>query len=264
MFRRSLACHPARPLAAAVAVVAIVLSACNGAPPAAPALTDPKEILTKAVVSVKDVKTFEFTGAFTGSLTAPQLGAIDLSTVKMTGAFDMTNKKAKFSLDAPSLLGTKIDALLLDQAAYYKVAGPFAVTLHASADKYTKVPLPTGSSDPVSQITDVTKLAADTQAQLDKLPEAPVKQADEKCGTQDCYHVTIKVTAAEMQALSPSSTVDGDVSVDVWTRKSDYRPAKLALSATTSQLGTFGVSLDLNYDVSVSVDAPPADQVVSP
>jgi len=264
VFRRSLAIHPARHLAAVAAVAAVVIGACNAAPPAAPALTDPKEILTKAVVSVKDVKTLEFTGAFTGSVSAPQLGAIDLSTVKMTGALDIPNKKAKFALDAPSFLGTKIDALLLDQTAYYKVSGPFAVSLHASADKYTKVPLPSGSSDPVSQITDVTKLTADTTAQLDKLPEAPVKQADEKCGSQDCYHVTIKMTAAEMQQLSPSSTVDGDVSVDIWTRKSDYRPAKLALSATTSQLGTFGISLDLNYDVSVAVDAPPADQVVTP
>ena len=154
MFRRSLAIHPARHLAAVAAVAAVVIGACNAAPPAAPALTDPKEILTKAVVSVKDVKTLEFTGAFTGSVSAPQLGAIDLSTVKMT--------------------------------------------------------------------------------------------------------------AAEMKQLSPSSSVDGDFSFDVWTRKSDYRPAKLALSATTSQLGTFGISLDLDYDVSVSVDAPPADQVVTP
>jgi hypothetical protein len=264
VFRRPFALHSARPLATAVAALAVVLAACNAAPPAAPALTDPKEILTKAVVSIKDVKSVEFTGSFTGSVTAPQLGAIDLSTVKMTGAFDMSSKKAKFALDAPSFLGTKIDALLIDQTAYYKVGGPFAISLHASADKYTKVALPSGSSDPVSQITDVTKLSADTQAQLDKLPAPPVKQADEKCGNVDCYHVTIKVTADEIKKLDATSTLDGDLSFDVWTRKTDYRPAKIALSAVTSQMGTFGVSLDLNYDVSVSVDAPPADQVVTP
>ena len=263
MFRRSSSPRTARAVLALFATLAVVLAACNSAP-AAPALTDPQEILTKAVVSVKDLKTLEFTGAFTGSMTAPQLGAIDLSTLKMSGAVDIPSKKAKFSLDAPSFLGTKIDALVIDQTAYYKVAGPFAVSLHASADKYTKVPIPADSSDPVSQVTDLATLTTNTQAQLDKLPTPPVKQADEKCGDQDCYHVTIKMAAADIKKLDATSTLDGDLSFDVWTRKSDYRPAKLALSATTSQLGTFGVSLDLRYDVSVSVDAPPADQVVGP
>ncbi|HEY8436967.1 MAG TPA: hypothetical protein VIK65_00015 [Candidatus Limnocylindrales bacterium] len=263
MFRRPASLRSGRIGFALLATVAVVLGACNSAP-AAPALTDPKEILTKAVVSVKDLKTLEFTGSFTGSVTAPQLGAIDLSTVKMTGAVDIPSKKAKFSLDAPSLLGTKLDALVIDQTAYYKVAGPLAISLHAAADKYTKIPIPAGSADPVSQVTDLATLTANTQAQLDKLPEAPVKQADEKCGDQDCYHVTIKMTAADLKTLDATSTLDGDLSVDVWTRKSDYRPAKLSMSATTSQLGTFGVLLDLRYDVSVSVDAPSADQVVGP
>ena len=66
----------------------------------------------------------------------------------MSGAVDIPNKKAKFSLDAPTLLGTKIDALLVDQTAYYKVAGPGRDRLGASADKYTKVPLPTASDQP--------------------------------------------------------------------------------------------------------------------
>ena len=90
--------------------------------------------------------------------------------------------------------------------------------------------LPSGSTDPVSQMTDVTKLSADTQAQLDKLPAPPVKQADEKCGNLDCYHVTIKVTADQIKKLDATSTLDGDLSFDVWTRKTDYRPAKIALS----------------------------------
>ena len=55
---------------------------------------------------------------------------------------DVPNKKAKVSLDAPTLMGTKLDALLLDQSAYYKVAGPLAMMLNASADKWTKVAVP--------------------------------------------------------------------------------------------------------------------------
>jgi len=259
VFRRPLAL----PLASIVASLAVILAACNSAP-AAPALTDPKEILTKAATSLTNVKTFEFSGGFTGSVKAPQLGDFDLSKVTMSGAVDVANKKLKFSLDAPTLLGTRIDALVLDETAYYKVAGPAALSLGATADKYTKVPLPSGSTDPVSQVTDVTKLASELGAGLDKLPKPPVKAADEKCGDQDCYHVTIAMTAADLQTLSPTESIQGDVNVDVWTRKNDYRPAKFLISVTTVDMGTFGVTLDVRYDVGVSVDAPPADQVSTP
>ena len=58
MVRRLFALQSVRPVATAVAALAVVLAACNATPPAAPALTDPKEILTKAVVSIKDVGAF--------------------------------------------------------------------------------------------------------------------------------------------------------------------------------------------------------------
>jgi hypothetical protein len=255
----------ALPFFAVLASLAVVLGACNSTP-AAPPLTDPKEILTKAIVTLRDVKTAEFTGSFTGSVKAPQLGDFDLSTIKMSGQFDIPNKKVKFSLDAPSLLGTKIDALVVDQTAYYKVAGPAAISLHASADKYTKVPLPSGATDPVSQVTDVATLTANTQTQLDKLPTPPVKKADEKCGDQDCYHVQIALTAADVRKLDAAggSGFDGALTIDFWTRKSDYRPARIGFTADTLEMGSFGINFDLKYDVNVSVDAPPADQVVSP
>jgi hypothetical protein len=248
---------------AIVASLSIILTACASTPQA-PALTDPKEILGNAVVSLKDVKTFEFTGTFGGAINAAQLGNFDLSSVKMSGAVDVPNKKLKFSLDAPALLGTKIDALVLDTVAYYKIAGPFAAVLGASADKYTKSDVPTASGNPVADLTDVAKAVADIKAQLDKLPTPPTKAADEKCGDQDCYHVILKLSQADLTALGPTSSMSGDVSLDLWSRKSDYRPAKLTFAVTTVELGTFSMTIELKYDVSVSVDAPPADQVVSP
>jgi hypothetical protein len=251
-------------LFAIIASLAVIVSACASTPPAAPALTDPKEILSTSIVSVKDVKTLEFTGTFTGSIKASQLGDLDLSTVKMSGAIDIPNKKLKFSLDAPTLLGTKIDALVLDKVAYYKIAGPLAALIGASADKYTKADVPTASDNPAADLTDVTAGVAQLKAALDQLPTPPTKAADEKCGDQDCYHVILKVSSADLKTLDPSSSASGDVSIDLWSRKSDNRPAKLAFSVTTVDTGTFGMTLDIKYDVPVTVDAPPADQVVSP
>jgi len=249
-------------LLAILATLAVVLGACASTPPAAPALTDPKEILTSAVTSLKDVKTFELSSSFSGTVKVPNMGDFDLSTIKMTASVDIANQKAKFNLDAPTLLGTKIDALAIGNTTYLKVSGMLGTMLGAGADKYTKNEIPTPSGAPSTNPADVVKLVADIKAALDKLPTPPTKAADEKCGDQDCYHVTTKVTAADLKALDPSAAaVDGDISVDLWSRKSDYRPAKLAFAVTTAEMGTFGITLDLKYDVSVSVDAPPADQI---
>lgn len=246
-----------------MATASVVLAACGAATPAAPALTDPKEILTATILSLKDVKTVEFTGSFTGSIDMKELGTpLDLSTVKLSGAADIDGKKAKFSLDAPTLLGTKVDALLLDTVAYYKIAGPLAAMTGGSADKFAKVDVPAPSGKPVTDQAEIDKQIDDFKAALDKLPTPPTKGADEKCGDQDCYHVTMKVTAAEMKSLGGDvDTFDGDVTVDLWSRKNDLRPAKLSFSMTSSQFGTIGMTFDLKYDGAVSVEAPPADQV---
>ncbi len=249
-------------LVALMATASVVLAACGAATPAAPALTDPKEILTATVLSLKDVKSVEFTGSFTGTIDMAELGTpLDLSTMKMSGAADITNKKAKFSLDAPTLLGTKIDALLIDKTAYYKIAGPLAAMTGGSADKYTKTDVPEASGQPVTDQAELDKQIDEFKTALDKLPSPPTKGADEKCGDTDCYHVTLKLTAADLKALDPTSTTQGDFSLDLWTRKNDRRPAKIALSITSPDIGTIGMTFELKYDVSVSVDAPPADQV---
>lgn len=245
---------------ALVAVLSLVLAACSSTP-AAPALTDPKEIVTKGLTSLVDVKTLEVTGTFTGSVKAAQVGNFDLSTIKLSAAVDSVNKTAKFSLDAPTLLGTKVDGLMVDGSAYYRLSGLLAQYAGTTADKYTKVAVPTASGDPAAAITDVTKLVAQLQEGLAKLPSPLTKAADEKCGDADCYHVTTVVTSAQMRALDASSTLDGDITVDLFTRKSDYRPGKIAISIASPTLGTFGMVFEIKYDVSVSVAAPAADQI---
>ena len=248
-------------LVAIASVASLLLAACGAQAPAAPALTDPKDILTKTILSLKDVKTVELTGTFTGKVTVPNMGALDLSTTTLSAAMDIPGKKAKFSLDAPTLLGTKVDAVMIGDTAWYKITGALAAMAGGTADKYNKVPVPTASGNPAADATDMTKLVAQLQEGFAKLPSPLTKGADEKCGDVDCYHVSTVVTAAQAKALDASSTLDGDVTVDLWTRKSDYRPAKFGFSLASSTLGTFGMTIDIKYDVAVSADAPPADQV---
>jgi hypothetical protein len=254
---------PRRFLALLALVGAFTVIACQSGVPQAPALTDPKEILTQSILSLKNVKTVEMTGAFTGAVKAAELGGnFDLSTIKLSAALDVPNKKAKLFVDAPTLMGTKLDALVVDKAAYLKIAGPFAAMAGASADKYTKTEVPESSSDPLSNATDVAKGVDERKKGLDSLVTPPTKGADEKCGDQDCYHVTLKVTAADVQKLNAeAAAMGGDVTLDVWSRKSDVRPAKLTLTIATPDQGTFGATFEFKYDTSISIEAPPADQV---
>jgi hypothetical protein len=249
-------------LVALATTTSLVLAACSQTP-TAPALTDPKEILAQTILSLKDVKSVELTGSLTGKLEAAELGgSLDLSSTKISGAIDVTNQKAKFSVDAPSIMGTKVEALLVGGFAYVKMEGMFAGMLGLTPGKYMKEEVPTSSGEPMTNPAEIAKQIDEFKKGLDKLPTPPTKAADEKCGDQDCYHVTIKITAAELAALGEEvEDFDGDMSFDVWSRKNDVRPAKLALSMTSSQFGTIGMSFDFKYDITVNVDAPPADQI---
>ena len=248
-------------IAALLTTLSVVLAGCQQAP-AAPLLTDPTEILTETIVSLKDVTTVEFTGTFSGEIEAAELGgSFDLSTVKMNGALDLPNRKGRFVLDAPALLGTNIEALLVGDTAYYKVAGMLGGMLGASADTYTEVAVPESSGEPITDPAEIAKAVEEIRKGLAELPNAPTKSADEACGDQTCYHVTLTASGEQLQALDPTAAAAGDVTFDIWTRQSDRLPAKIQIASDSPEMGTVGLTIDFRYGVPVNVEAPPADEI---
>ena len=63
----------------------------------------------------------------------------------------------------------------------------------------------------------------------------PQKLADEKCGDTDCYHVQLALSCQDLAALSSAAASSGtqlnSLTLDLWTRKNDLRPAKFAIGA---------------------------------
>lgn len=253
-----------RRLALIIASLALVLGACNSTP-TAPALTDAEDILTQSIASLKDVSTVEVTGGLTGSFNAEGMGQMDLSGSTISAAFDVPGKKGKFSLNAPGLLGTTVDGILLEDAGYLKLGGALALMMGGASDKWIKSDIPEESGEPMTDPEEIDKAIDEIRAELDKLPNPPTKEADEKCGDLDCYHINISATADELRALSPeaASVGDGDVAIDLWVQKNDLRPGKLSVAVNSPETGEIGVNLEFKYDVPVSVEAPPADQVQS-
>ena len=204
------------------------------------------------------------TGTFTGSSTLPEMDALDLSTVKISGAADIPGKKAKFSLDAPTVLGTKIDAILARHGRLLqdrRAARDDARRLGRQVHEGRRARRRPASRSPTSQRS--PSRSTSSRRALDKLPTPPTKGADEKCGDQDCYHVTLKLTAEDLKALDP--TAHGGRgrlqprSLDPQER-SACRPRSRCRSRRPRS-GTVGMTFEFKYGVSVSVEAPPADQI---
>jgi len=239
------------------------LAACQGTP-AAPALSDPKEILSKSVATLANVKTFHLDADLAGKVSADLTGTgsgsqLDLAGTKGSLDVDVIGKKVHATGSLPALLNSGAELIILPDALYYKISGPLS-----QGDKYSKMPVPseaTASDSPVDPQAAVT----DLQAELAKLPSPPVKLADEKCGDTDCYHVQLKASASDISNLASgaptSGLTPGDVTLDVFSRKNDLRPAKLVATMSSADTGTLTLTMTLTYDVSVNVAEPPADQV---
>ena len=252
-----------RLLALFALIGALAVIACQGAP-AAPALSDPKEILAQSVLSLQNVKTVQIKGELTGQVQVPNSGALDLKGTTLSLDADIAAKKAHVNVAVPSFMGTSAEAIILDTVAYFKVTGPLAGMLGAdTTGKFKKTDLPAASGDPGQMVSDPTKAIAELKAQLDKLP-APTKAADEKCGDQDCYHTVLKLTDKDLAALSsaaPTSTLAATLTFDVWSRKNDLRPAKLALGIDAGTQGSATMTFTMTYDQALTIAAPPAEQI---
>ena len=247
-----------------VAGAAIVVAACSSTP-SAPALTDPKEILTKSVTSVKDVKSFHFKADVSGQLKIDLTGqgsaggALDLQGTTAEGDLDIANKKAKLTFGAPALFGVTGELIQIGNDTYTKVS--------LLGDKYQKT---------TSDAGDVGEVAGDPQKAIQELQDflnkpgiAPTKLPDEKCGDKDCYHVSLNLTADQLGdsiggALGGSAAPEGSGTLDLWVQKDNLRPAKLSVVVDAGDMGKITVNVAFtNYDASVSISEPPADQVQS-
>jgi hypothetical protein len=236
-------------------VLVAILAACAG--PSTPALTDPKEILAKALEAVGAAKTVHLAADVTGTLSLDLTGSgqgapLDLKGTGITGDVDLVGKKLKGSASVPALLGLTADLIVIGPDSWTKVSlmGP----------RWQHSTTPPG---PEAAATDMTKTIADLKAALDKLATPPTKVADEKCGDKDCYHLKLQLASADLGPLASAAPgISGDAAVDIWVERGTNRPLKLTVVVNAGAQGTVTMTLTLsNYDAAVAIDPPPADQV---
>jgi LppX_LprAFG lipoprotein len=260
-----------------LAIGALALSACSGGTAAAPALSDPKIILTDSTTSLQNLKSVHFNVAVAGrintaaisggSAASPDPNAspamLDLSGTTISGDIDVSDKSGQVAVSVPALLAFSASVIETGGIGYIKTS--------LGDSKYAKIdlgalagalPIPSlsalGSPDPSA----ASALVSAIDAELAKLP-APTKLADETVNGQDCYHVQEVVSSSDIpEASGVLNGASGTLTVDLWTQKSDLRPSRLVIVIDGGSEGRLTLTVDLtNYDAAVTIAAPPADQI---
>ena len=252
-------------IAALVLAVGTVLAACSGQ--TAPALSDPKAILSGALDAIGQAKSVHVSAEVAGSLAAglggqAAGGPLDLEGTTAEADVDLAAGNLHGSFAAPALPGLNGELIAVDRVTYLKVS--------LLGSTYRK--LAGGDGGLLGALADPRRAISGLRQTLDGLPSQPLKAPDEKCGDADCYRVTIPAPMTELGAvlgdglgsalgsLTPDGAGGG--TIDVWVRTNDLRPARLVVTADGGSQGTLTVTVQLTrWDAPVSISAPPADQV---
>ena len=259
--------HRSLRLALGASVLAVV-AACSGSAPAAPALTDPVDILVQSVQTLDDVKSFRADVGVSGSVNVDMMGTgqtsafpLDNTTAQLD--VDVENKNAKATFSAPALMGISGELIQIGSTSYTKTSltGP----LYQKSESTEA-----GAVDEATDMSDED--VAQLREQLSKPEVAPTKGDDVACGDKQCYQVTIDLTSEELQSLSgelpteeiPADIADAKVNVTFQIEKDTLRPAGIDITSDLGAQGNVTINVDFsNWDEPVSVEAPPADQVQS-
>jgi len=237
-------------------VAAIAVGACGGS---TPAISDPSEILTKAVESLQKAKTVHMEATVDGTLSLDlmgtgQAGDVTLTGTKLTADVDIEDGNLEASVAVPAILGLTADVVVVGDDTYTRTS--------MTGDKYQKSST-SGSGLPVDT-TDPEQSLKDLQEWLSKPEVGPEKLDDTSCGSKSCYQVKIDLTADELGALIPEAGDLGGAAVvlTILVEKDTLHPASMTFDVTAAELGDLTLTLSLSkWDESLDISAPPADEV---
>lgn len=249
-------------LGALTMVVAIALGACSSAP----ALSDPTEILTKAIEALQNAKTVHLAvtvdGQFMLDLTGQGGGSMDFTGTTLAGDLDITNTRAKVTFAVPALLGLTGEVIAVDGASYVKTS--LTGALYQKSEGTDALPV-----DP----TDPDATIAEIKSFLKKPEVSPTKGDDVDCDGKKCYSITIELTDAELAALEsaspdtsadPNSSANPDTTINltILVEKDSVRLHRVTAVVTSGTTGNVTAVLAFtDWDKAVTIEAPPDDQV---
>jgi hypothetical protein len=235
-------------------IATLLLGACSSP---SPTISDPKEIVTKAVAAVQQATSVHLEATVDGSIStglirgAGLAGGTEMSLAGTTlkGDLDLAGKSAHLSAAVPALLGMTADIIMVGSDTYMKVS--------IAGDKYQKSTSPAGtSSDPAALVQQVADF-------LDRPEVTPTKKDDTSCGSKSCYTVEIDLTAAQLASLLPGTDLgDATLKSTLLVEKDSLHPAAATIVVAGSTVGNLTIKVTLSdWNNPVTITPPPADQV---
>lgn len=255
-------------------VTALIVAGIGGCAPSPSLLSDPREILDRAVTNLRDARTVHVDAAIDGTLVlgaiVPGLpgspagggagggGALSMTGTHVDGDLDLAAGRAELHLQVPALLG--LTAELRD------VGGTTYVTSSLTGKGWRRLDsssLPgLGSWRPMAWVDGLRAWIQDPGV-------VPTRLDDASCPAGSCYGVRLVIDGAALGGSAPLATLGVDLRVDRLTLDLRIDRASLRLSqlAVTADLGTAGTlqsTINLTaWDGSVTIAPPPSDEISS-
>ena len=190
---------------AIVTTLALALSACQGGP-TAPALTDPKEIVTAALNATEAAKSVHLDVTLDGTLSVavPGLGAatpVNLTGTTANADVDFAKPALKATFAVPAMLGLAGEIIAVDGKSYVKttITGPLYQESAGSAGPVD----PSAAPGMVDNLGDI----------LFKEGVVLTKGDDVACGSKQCYTVSANLTSEQLGTGAAGSL--GNLPVDL-------------------------------------------------
>lgn len=255
---------PTRRLGLVALPLAAFLAACGGAP-AAPALTDPNEIIVKSMETLQGAKSVHLEVGVSGSFNADLFGTgspseLALDSTSFAGDLDIANERARVTFEIPALLGLTGEVLVIGDTSYLKTSLTGSQYQKSATDDAVGGDAP---SDPAEAIANLRTALEETDG-ID-----PVKGADATCGDKQCYSVDLDLDPSSLSGLGAEAPLpidelptDGTAKVTFLVEKDTLRPSSIVVAASAAAEGNVTLTLTLSrWDEPVTIDEPPADQV---
>ena len=241
----------------ALAALALLLAACGGA---TPGLTDPKEIVTTGIAATTGAKSFHVTASVDGSLTVPDSGgsfALDGTTFEAD--FDIEGGATHATFAVPAMFGLSGELIQIGSDQYLKSSLTGPNWQHSAV----------ASGDITGDVTDPTAALSAIGDFLDTEGVQTTKLDDTPCGDATCYQVQITVPADQLAGAAdatggmlPSDVFGDGLALTLLFDRGDNRLAQISTGVDAADVGSVTLTLSFsNWDESVSIEGPPADQV---
>jgi hypothetical protein len=251
-------------LLALLTLASIVLGACGAV--SAPALTDPREIVTAALRASESARSVHAEATLDGSISADLSGTggpgarIALTGTTASADIDIAAGNAHATFSVPAFLGLTGDLIQIGNTSYVRTS--------MTGDRYqVQKPadaLPVNPGDTRSLIDNVGDFLATPGVN-------PAKGDDVACGSTQCYTVRIELTPDELSALGADGPAASGLPIDVGSaslsltirvQKGDNRLAGMTATIAMGEQGSLTIDVALSkWDAPVAVAAPPADQI---